>query len=268
MSVWIDDIYVPDIGVMVLEGGSEPALPSTRDRSITIPGRPGAYDLGGELGVRQFEIPFAISGPRDHNLIAGKAREFARLFLNKYGKPKTVKLRFDSEPDRFYYVRYSGSLPVERVAYTAKFTVPLTAFDPYAKSLATNDEVTWGSEEITFESQYLLGHNGGGQQVVFTSAGSTNVTVDGEMVRPIITVTGSGTNVAIRANDNAMSIGTFANKTFVIDCEKYTVSVNGTYSLSSMVGNFIELFNGDNTIQVSGSGLNLTIAINFRDQYI
>lgn len=131
MSVWIDETYLPDIGVEVLVGGAEPALPNTRDRSIIIPGRFGAYDLGAELDVRNFEINCGISGIHDHNLIAMKVREFARLFVDSYGRPKTVKLRFDSEPSRFYYVRYSGNLPVDKIAYTAKFTIPLTAYDPW-----------------------------------------------------------------------------------------------------------------------------------------
>ncbi|MDR4318672.1 Phage-related protein [Niallia circulans] len=268
MSVWIDETYLPDIGVIVLVGGEEPALPTTRDRSVVIPGRPGAYDLGGELGVRNFELNCAIAGVRDHNLIATKVREFTQLLIDRYGRPKTVKLRFESEPDRFYYVRYSGNIPVDKIAYTAKFTVPMTAFDPYAKSLVTNDEVAWGSEKITFESQYSLGNSGGGKPVTITNATSLNVYVEGLLVRPVIAIEGSGTDVVIGVNGNEMLLESFENKIIIIDCENFTVTVNGESSLSILSGNFIELLNGDNSISISGTNLNLTIATKFRDQFI
>jgi len=267
MSVWIDNTYLPNIGVTVLAGGSEPALPSTRDRSIQIAGRHGAYDLGADLDVRQFEIPCAISGIRDHGLISAKAREVARLFVDNYGRPKTVKLRFETEPDRFYYARFSGNLPLEKVAYTAKFTLMLTAYDPLAKSTTEiNDDIIMDSDvsvlaDITLDASYSY---------TVTSAQTISIINDGALVvRPAITITGSATTLSLSVNGKSFTLRNFSSKTFEINGENYTVKSGGVNTLSEMIGDFLELMPGKNNIVVSGSSdMNVEISFRFYNQYI
>src|SRR5690625_7588243 len=100
--------------------------------------------------------------------------EFNRLLVDAYGRPKTVKLRFGDEVDKYYNVRVTDSIPVDRVAERGYITLHLTAHDPYAYSTVTADEVVCRSEVITFEWQYLLGMCGiAGRERVTSPRAST-----------------------------------------------------------------------------------------------
>src|SRR5690606_7445457 len=138
--------------------------------------------------------------------------------------------------------------------------------DPYAYSIVTNDEVTWGSEVITFNDDYLMGHEGGEVKTI-TANTSYNVVVSGtEPVQPIITISGAGTNVKVSANGKEFKISNLDGASWIIDCQKYLVKKNG--SLSSIEGEYLQLEPGDNEIAVNGSGLNFTMQTTFRDQFI
>src|SRR5699024_9182498 len=159
--VWIDDYLLQDEGVSVRLSTKEPAMPSVRNIGVTIPGRHGAYDFGGYLEPREFTLDIVF--PRQsYTDLKRQIRRFNRLFVDDYGRPKTVMLRFGDEIDKYYNVRVTGSIPVDRTAERGFVTVPLTAYDPYAYSRVNANEVTWGSEVVTFEWNYLLGMGGTG----------------------------------------------------------------------------------------------------------
>ena len=65
---------------------------------------------------------------------------------------------------------------MERVANLAIIKVPLTASDPHAYSVVSADEITWGSEIITFDWNYLLGHESGGGVVRVVAPTTQSVT--------------------------------------------------------------------------------------------
>lgn len=111
-----------------------PILPPTVDRIMSVPGKNGAYDFGADLGPRSISLECGIV--ETDIIITAQLQEVARNFathlVDIYGKPKTVELRFDREPDKYYMVRYSGNLPIEELVAMGYFTLPLVAFDPYA----------------------------------------------------------------------------------------------------------------------------------------
>src|SRR5690606_39424173 len=98
-----------------------PALPSLRNLSITVPGRHGAYDFGAYFEPRQFTLNVVF--PRQSYAdLKYQIRQFNRKFVDDYGRPKTVQLRFGDEPDKYYNVRISDGISVERVAEDRKST--------------------------------------------------------------------------------------------------------------------------------------------------
>jgi len=131
MSITLGGKTATELNIRVLKGTQEPITAATRDRLLTIPGRHGAYDFGADLSVRLFALECAIMADNPADLQA-KIRALAAHLMDSQGHPRTLELVFDVEPDRYYNVRYSGNLPVERLAATGLFTLPLTAFDPLA----------------------------------------------------------------------------------------------------------------------------------------
>jgi phage-related protein len=272
MSIKIDGIPISQYNLKCELSHDHPALPGTRDYTAQIPGMFGAYDYGADMEPKPFNLPMKMINVDSNLDISFSINAFKRALLDGYGKPKYFKLTFDYEPNKYYNARYSGSLPLDRLVHTGRFLLPLTAFDPFAYSVAANEELTWGSEAVTFESDYLFGTTGGKNHSI-TSPKTITESVNGKTLRPIFNISGSGTNVTVSANGKSFSLGTFVNTKWIVDGEKWTVLKNGANGLGSYnknyaAGDWIELVNGDNKITISGSGLNLLFEVRFRDKYM
>src|SRR5690625_82856 len=264
--VWIDDYLLQDEGITVLLPSEEPALPSIRNISVSVPGRHGAYDFGGYLEPREFSLRVVF--PRQsYSDLKRQIRAFNRRFIDEYGRPKSVRLRFGDEVDKEYYVRLTQGMPVERAAERGFITVGLTAFDPYAYSTVNASEVTWGSEVVTFEWSYLLGMDGTGGRHTVTRPQTIPIYVDGEALRPVIEIDGSADGLTIGANGKSFELPNFSATEWIIDGENFVVKRNGVEDLGALEGDFIELFNGDNNVEISGSSLDFEITIKYRDKY-
>lgn len=119
-------------GIELLEETEISMLPATRDNSVVIAGVHGAYDFGGLMDVRNFELRCVMKGANSKAELQAKIRDFVSHLVNVRGEPKTLSLVFDTEPDKTYQVRYSGEAPLEDIISLGLFTLPLTAFDPFA----------------------------------------------------------------------------------------------------------------------------------------
>lgn len=268
-SVWIDDIELQSLGVTVRLGSTEPILPSLRSQTLTVPSRHGAYDFGAWLEPREFELD-CVFKRQSYTELKLQIRSFLGLFLDAYGRPKTVKLRFGDEPDKYFNVRVSSNIPIDRVANFGQFTLPLTAYDPFGYSERSSEEgLTWGDTKVTFEWNYLLGNDlgVGGKTVQITSAQIRKLYVDGTTVRPTFVLKGVGKNVKLSSNGKSFTIADLGGATWAIDGENYTVLKNGGNALGQMSGDFIELMNGENNLVVSGTNLNFALTVKYRDKY-
>lgn len=258
----------------VLKDYVDPSIPATRDSGVVIPGRHGEIDFGAYLGNREFSFPIVLIPQSSYYEALAKTDELKKILLDPYGRPRTFELVVGDRPDRFYNARYSGSLPISDLVKNRFFTLPLTAYDPHAYSIVTNDDITWGSQNVTFESMaYTYGHTGGGQAEKITSPKTYIVCVSGLAQRPIITINGSGSDVIIYANGKSFSLGTFNNTNWLIDGNTWTVLKNGVNGLSDYNknypnGSWLEFIPGDNPISINGTSLNLTIQVKFRDKFI
>ena len=123
------------LGLELIQGTQRRILPDTRDVVLTIPGRPGAYDFGAEFGVRLFELECLLHGATTSEQLQARVRDLAAHLIGKDGRPRVLRLIFDDEPDKYYNVRFAGSLPVEQIVSIGRFTLPLVAYDPYAYAL-------------------------------------------------------------------------------------------------------------------------------------
>lgn len=268
-DVYIDGVGIRGLNLYLLKDHEHPLITGTRDRIITIPGLPGAYDYGADLEPISFNLPigFIRKGRED---IQRTVRIIKDLLIDGQGKPKTFKLTFGYEPDKYYNVRFTGSIPIERLlGRIGQFELPLICFDGHAWSSTRSDEVAWGSEVITFESDvYNFGHSGDGAKT-FIIPGSTNITVSGANVQPIIYLIGTGTNVTLSCGGRTFSLGSFVNADWLIDLSEYVVLKNGVNAIHLISGNWIglELIQGDNQIDINGSGLNLDFSVEFQDRY-
>jgi len=252
---------------LVCESQTNPLTPSFENKTLLIPGQAGLYNFGTEIREKHFEFHIGAID-KDKTLLQHKLREFVSFLLNEYGKPREIKLYYEYEPDIYYKVYLYTQINPERVLRTGKLTLDLVAYDPYAYSIVYSDEILWGSEVVTFQSHYKLGHPGSDGLKTITAPATINIYNDGLANKPVIEVTGSATNLVISTNGYSINLGTFTNAEWLIDCDKYLVLKNGANAFGSVMLREFMLLQGNNQVNISGSNINIDVRIKHRDKYI
>lgn len=253
MSLTIDGKHISELNLQLLRDHQNPAAPSTRDNVMTIPGMHGAYDFGASLGAREFNLPVHLKLKNEYETLSSAIRKVMAVFIDPYGKPKTVKLIFDYEPDKYYMVRYSGNIPINRLFSMGKFELPLTAYDPHAyansnaydpkdkqdydKGLQYDSGIVYPNTQ-GFKWLYPLHYSGVFNYSYYATP--FKVIVKGRCKNPKITNLNTGAWVQISETFND-------SDQFIIDAKTWTVVKNGTTNLlTKYKGDFIQLIEGEN----------------------
>lgn len=235
-----------ELDIRVLQSSQVPILSETVDRTITIPGKHGAYDFGADLSPYLFELEckfIRVKSPAD---LQQKARALAAHISNHDGSPRTMPFTLPAEPDVFYNVRYSGLAEIRRLAVMGIFQLPLVAFDPFA----------YGEEqEEAFSNGSITVNNAGTVEtfpkftVKFTSAAPEwKVSLGDKFVR------------VVRDFD--------VGDVLEVDFSTGKISINGINNISYLDwqnSQFFSLLPGQNTLTVEPTGVsNTTIKYNPR----
>lgn len=260
------DYRLEDFGIRGYQDHEHPATPEYRHRTMSIPGMSGRWDFGTELGSKPFNLYFKSIG-KDRIGLQQKLNEFIAFLHDAHGSPRIIKVSFDYEPDKHYYIKVNEPITPERLMESNNYPVGFVANDPYKYSNTFADNVTWGSEIITFEYHYLLGHvnDFGGGAVKVTSPQTLDISVSGLAVQPIFEIEGNANNLTISANGYSFKLPNFSNTKWIIDFEKYLVYKNGQETMEEIREFY--LMPGDNQIKIAGSNINIDLRVKYRDKY-
>lgn len=243
--VWIDDVLLQrDYGAAVTLGSEEPALPSMRNIGVTVPGRHGAYDFGAYFEPREFALN-CVFKRQSYTDLKAQIREINRLFVDQFGRPKTVKLRFGDEVDKYYNVRLTQGVTVDRIAERGFFTIGLTAFDPYAyagmnaydpeKAIEYNSD-NYFDTGLMYDNprsfQWLYSKHYSGIYNYSTYNTDFIISIEGTVNSP--RVTNLETNVTL-------TLPNISNGIIEINSKDFTVVKNGVSSLIGTNGNFFDI---------------------------
>lgn len=262
-----DSYRLGDFGLFPLQEHEHPMTPVIENKTLSIPRKAGLYYFGTEIGERRFSIPIGTVN-MNRNELQRNLRKFVAFLFDQYGQPKGIKIVFDYEPDKYYTVKCDDPLLPSRLVHASEFELPFTAYDPFAHSNVYADEITWGNQTITFESHYLLGHEGSDGLVSVTSPTTLDIFVTGYAVKPIIEISGSATNLTVTNNGQSFSLPSFSNADWVIDCDRYTVSKNGQSAFGEVSLREFWLNEGSNAVQLTGNNIDIDIRIKFRDRWM
>ena len=176
----LDGVAATSYGITLMYAPGQPFLPSTRDRTVEITGRAGAYWFDSDLGPRTFSLPCRFTGAADAAALDVLIRAFARVFTHVRGRPRQLALIFDDSPTLTYTVRYAGQIPFDRAwVGCSEFTLELIADDPfaYADEDATTANITTtgvpgttvtSSGNVETPAEFCLTNNGGAPVSGFT----------------------------------------------------------------------------------------------------
>lgn len=266
--ITLDDKHIEEFGFRAYLEHEHQAVPEIRSKTIEIPGRPGRWNFGSELGVRHFTIPLKNTDDGQVEL-QQKQNALVAFLFDEFGQPRPFKLIFDYEPDKHYIAEISSSIVPSNAIYIFRtMGLPLVAHDPYRYSNINADEVVWGSESIDFMADYLLGHTNdfAGGTVKVTSNQTLNITASGIAVQPTIEIDGTANNLKIKSSQYEISLPNFSNTKWEIDLERYVVYRNAQETMIDL--NKFYLMPGNSEIEVTGNNLNIDIGIKFNDKYI
>lgn len=259
----IDGVTPRALGLGVFGKTQRPILSSTVDTIVTVPGMHGAYDFGATMGPRQFELECAFFA-KNHIELQQRVSALAAFLLDGDGRPRTMPIIFANQPDRQYMVRYSGDLQIDRISGLGTFTLPFTAFDPFAYSTYWSHEINVDSlivvdSDIYVDTDYEFFINGP-QTIPTYNTGNQNA-------QPIIEITGAFSYLSLVVGGVEFIYSVPMSGTLTLDFQRKTSRIGTQNVLQNTNARFGKLPVGISNIQVGGSGLNFNMKIKFRQKY-
>lgn len=266
--ILMDDKYrLEDFGLYLEEGHDHPLTPVFEQKTMHIAGRPGMWDFGSEIKEKRGNWPIATNG-KDLNELQQKLNAFVAFLFDEFGKPRTFKVVYDYEPDKYYMMKVASQFSPDRIKPFNRFVLPVVAYDPYKYSRFYSNEIIWGSEEINFAFSYLIGHEGGlggNESFNVNNPQTIEVKVDGLAIQPIFEIEGTANNLKIECGKYSFTLPNFSNTKWVIDFEKYVVYKDGNETMEEIREFY--LMPGSNAVKITGNNVNLDMRIKFRDKY-
>ncbi|QJX62976.1 phage tail family protein [Niallia circulans] len=266
MPTKLDNYTFEDFGHIEEFGHVHPSTPEFEDKTISIPGRPGLLSFGTQIGAKQFTFPLKVF-VRDRYERQRRKNNFVAFLFDAYRQPKTFKLTFDYEPDKYYWVKVGGQITPEMLMVMDQFELTLVANDPTKYFLIDADEITMGSHIPILSHVRPTRH-------FFSVADNQTIKLinDGTLaIRPRISISGTATNLTVKNNRTGQSFNMsniVSSKPVVVEGETYLVTEGGVDTFSKLNGKFLDLLPGENNLAISGSDMNLTLSIKYKNQYM
>ncbi|KIL46929.1 hypothetical protein KP77_24970 [Jeotgalibacillus alimentarius] len=244
-----------------------PILPSTRQFEEELPGLDGAIDLGTEYTTRPIELVLDISADNEAEY-QSKLAMVALAFDPSKGVQELVLGR---QSGKVYFVKYNGSLPIERIGTYGEFTLPLKAFDPFAYS------VTKSTTPLELGQGYVLGQGLSlGMTYTYDIDQPYNLleVVNAGTYRafPIIKIVGIADTILLKnettGKELLIDVTMGGTSELTIDMKNSTVYLNSTNRFDDTSGDFFVLQPGVNSLSVMSDQADYIMEIEFRHTYL
>ncbi|MGM0124860.1 hypothetical protein IGI37_002254 [Enterococcus sp. AZ194] len=256
--IFNNEFQLSDYKMDVLKGYQRPIFAPFSNVTKTIPGRPGAWDFGIEIGPRVDTYPIvclAKGADERDKLINGFV---GRLFDQK-GQPKTFKVQTSFDSKMWIECRVSAQstgkyYPGGNVVFDLQFSAfndpfkraTQTAFDPI-------DNVKYGDVEKgdyyknTDSFQWLYSRH------YFGCHNYSSLETDIKFV--LTNASGNDVSIEHLESKRELTLPNFSNARVEIDTGNKTIKINGRNILQGSNMKFFSLFPGDNGFVFKGSGV-------------
>lgn len=217
-------------------------VPLIKENFEPIPGKNGVWDFGVQYDSRPLDITCTIVASSAIDLKT-KLRALVGFLNPKLGARPLI---FDDEPDKLYYARLTGQLPLDQIGVVGTFTLQFICCDPFLYSImpttVSGTDTLSAVNNGTYLSQPIITIEHGG------GAGTVEVTRGDSIVQ---TLTFNSTAIA---------------GTYVVDCKEGTITKGTSGAYQYLSGDFFALSEGPNTI-TNTSGIT-SLSLVYRDTYL
>ncbi len=257
---------------------SRPLLPAVRTRTIQIYGKSGIIDYsGGDFETRQIVMHVAYIG-RSYNELRNRSREIAAWLSSNIW----AKLIINDEPDKYYLARVISGINFETIHRLGQADITFEC-QPFAYMIVDpNIDAIWDDADFPWTTPVILWDNE--DNYTFVTTEPTTFSFDNPGTCEIactspqgskfnIIITGTWTTLEISLNGKTLQFteGATTSKTLIINNVEMEVKLNGVNKLSALEGDidsFLSIIPGENIIQIDGTGLNVTVTLDFTPMWL
>lgn len=248
--------------------------PSLRRKSIVIPEKHGTIDFGNNTYESRYITMHLSLVKKTMEDLRQQARDIAE-WLTKDGL-----LIFDDEPDKAYRAKVYHNIDIEEIGAYGKSKVTFTC-QPFAYMVVdTGEDLTWDEADFPWITDIPWNM---ADSYSFTATSNRNFTFDNPGNKEInfkspqgtkfnIIIKGSFTSLSLTLNSKKLNYNeAVSNGIVTIDNIEMEVNLNGSNKLNKISGDlatFFEVIPGNNTLGISGTGLNVEIILDFSPMWI
>ncbi len=260
---YLGDKTPAEFGMRVTRSTQRPGLPPTVDTYVTVPGMHGAWDFGAYLGPRPITLECVFT-VRNSFELQRCINRLAAYLLGPDGRPRTMPIIFENQPDRQIMARFSGEIPIERIAGRGQFSLPMIAYDPFAYSVYDSidinvDSIILVDSDVLVDTGYTFSINGPGSFDTYNYGDLS--------VAPVAEVSGSFSSFSMTIGGVTFSYNEAFSGNLSIDFARKLVYQGSTNLLTKTNAAFGSLPPGKSEMVISGTGLNITLTLRFREKY-
>lgn len=256
-------VRLEDFGFKALSSHSNQSSGDFDRKLQYIPGRYAPWDYGVQQKGKSMEIP-CKSFFKDESELEKAINKFNAFVLDNDKSPKTLKMYYDYEPDKFYYVQLDGPFDPDRTTALKGISIPFFAGDSnkYAssKEYDPTHKIIYGEVE---KGDYYP--NTQSFQWIYNKhySGIYNYSAFTTFIK--ITIVGTVKNGKIKhlQTGKSLTFPDISNGRIVLNSENKSVERNYVSVLEGSNYNFFDLVNGENGFIFEGDITNAKVTFNW-----
>lgn len=241
---------------LVCKSVKRPLLPAVKVRRVELAGISGVYDFddeGTEYGMRPLTMKIQYIGT-SYEELRTRARSIAAwLSTNAW-----AKLRIHDEDDKYYLAKVTEEIDLESLWESGSADV---VFDcqPFAYSVTEASEDFAASANAS-ETTCTVAHN-------FTNPGTRLINFKSPPGSKFqIKVVGSWMTLSLTMSSKTLNYTESGSGTLIFDNVEMECKLGSTNKFGVLTGDidtFLKIVPGANTLTVAGTGLSVTVTINY-----
>lgn len=269
----INGIHSSTLNLFMLSK-SRPILSDNNDSYSQISGKSGSYLNPQQHNDRIIKVMFSVINPSLYDMRVSNRKIAA--WLNSKDR---VRIILDDESDKFYFGKVDGVVDFEQFVASGTLTVSFRC-QPFASMvISTATDSTWDDADFpwTIDVPWMMGTAYKFLTTIpasftFEHPGTQDVSQSSPQGSKFdLIISGAWTTLSLILNGKTIGYAGAGTGTLIIDSVNMETTLDGVNKLDLITGDidsFLSIEPGTNTIQVTGTGLDITATLDFAPMWL